>query len=104
MTLALILLITMSLTQIVLGVLVLFQRWEDRGVLDKLQRDVRAVLAHLDRQRQQEQETEALIGRTWIQNDQDQASVETILQKQGKARAHARTGSDPFGSSAKLAP
>ncbi len=100
----LVLLCLLGLMSLVSSVLVLFQRWEDRDGLDRLQGDVNRLLGLLVRQQQVQQEQESLIGQTWTPTPGDQARVEQILSAQGSRRQHARTGSDPFGSNAKLAP
>lgn len=104
MTALLVLLCLLSLTSVVSSALVLFQRWEDRADLDRLRLAVKDTLAHLDRQAATGQEQEAMIGKTWLPTAGDQARVEQLLSRQGQTRQHARTGSDPFGSSVNLAP
>lgn len=104
MTALLVCLCLLSLMTLVCGVLVLFQRWEDRDGLDSLRRDVKTVLALQNLQRQDRQQEDEMVGQTWLPTSGDQARVEALLRKQGLTRQHARTGSDPFGSNANLAP
>ncbi len=104
MTELLILLCLLTLANLVASCLALFQRTEDNHEQTRLQHDVRELLEYLERQRLEAQEIADQVGRTWLPTEQDQHRVEALLTKQGRTRAHARTGSDPFTHSAKLAP
>lgn len=100
----LILLCLLTLANLIASSLLLFQRTEDRRELDQLVLLVHAVVGALQRQKEADDEVAQSIGQTWLSTAQDQARVEQILTRQGRTRAHARTGSDPFLSNVKLAP